>query len=127
MRRRDIYLILILLIFILGFSAYHYIFSIYEITYKVIPDKLYADDTSSLIIEVVPVNSFGFKAPFRNPYAEFTFSEGRDLIEIIFQDNAQGILKLRAKGKSGKVSVTIKSKFSLLPSTIEIVIEPNIA
>jgi hypothetical protein len=126
MRRSKIYLIFILLIFIMGFSSYHYIFSIYEVTYNIIPDKLYADNSSTLVIETVPLNSFGWKAPFRKSYAEFTFNEGKDLVEVIFQDNANGILKLRAKEKSGKVSVTIKAKYSLLPSTIEIIIEPNV-
>lgn len=126
MRRSEIYLILALILFIVGFSSYHYIFSIYEVTYKVTPDKLYADNTSSLIIEAVPINSLGWKAPFRKTFAEFTFNEGKDLVEVIFQDNTNGVLKIRAKEKSGKVSVTIKSKYSLLPSTIEIIIEPNI-
>jgi hypothetical protein len=126
MRRSEIYLIFVLIVFIAGFSAYHYIFSIYEVTYKVTPDKLYADNNSTLIIEAVPVNALGWKAPFRKSYSEFTISEGKDLVEIIFSNNNSGILKLRAKEKSGKVSVTIKTKYSLLPSTIEIVIEPNV-
>ena len=126
MGRSEIYLILILIVFIVGFSSYHYIFSIYEITYKVTPDKLYADNNSTLIIEAIPINSLGWKAPFRKTYSEFTFNEGKDLVEIIFQDNNNGILKLRAKEKSGKVSMTIKTKYSLLPSTLEIVIEPNV-
>jgi hypothetical protein len=126
MRRSEIYLILVLIVFIAGFSSYHYIFSIYEVTYKITPDKLYADNNSTLIIEAVPINSLGWKAPFRKTYSEFTFNEGKDLVEIIFQDNNNGILKLRAKEKSGKVSMTIKTKYSLLPSTLEIVIEPNV-
>jgi hypothetical protein len=126
MGRSEIYLILILIVFIVGFSSYHYIFSIYEITYKVTPDKLYADNNSTLIIEVVPINSFGWKAPFRKTFSEFTINEGKDLVEVIFQDNSNGILRIRAKEKPGKVSITIKSNYSLLPSTIEIIIEPNI-
>ena len=126
MRRREIYLIFILLIFIAGLASYHYLFSIYEVTYKITPDKLYADNTSTLVIEAVPINSFGWKAPFRKPHTEFTFNEGKDLIEVVFRDNDNGTLKLRAKGKPGKISVTIKTKYSLLPSTIEIIIEPNV-
>jgi hypothetical protein len=87
---------------------------------------LYADNTSSLIIEVLPINSLGWRAPFRKTYAEFTINEGKELIEIVFLDSSHGILKLKAKEKSGKVSVRCKSKYSLLPSTIEIIIEPNI-
>jgi hypothetical protein len=126
MGRSEIYLILILIVFVAGFSTYHYILSVYEVTYKVTPDKLYADNNSTLIIEAVPINSFGWKAPFRKTFSEFTFNEGKDLVEVIFKDNSNGILKLRAKEKPGKVSITIKSNYSLLPSTIEIIIEPNI-
>jgi hypothetical protein len=126
MGRSEIYLILILIVFVAGFSSYHYIFSIYEVTYKITPDKLYADNNSALIIEVVPINSFGWKAPFRKTFSEFTINEGKDLVEVIFQDNSNGILRIRAKEKPGKVSITIKSNYSLLPSTIEIIIEPNI-
>ena len=126
MRGIEIYLIFALLLLIVGFSSYYYIFSIYEVTYKITPDKLYADNTSILIIEVVPINSLGWRAPFRKPDTEFTFNEGKELIEVVFLDNPNGILKLRAKEKSGKVSVTIKSKYSLLPSTIGIIIEPSI-
>ena len=126
MRGIEIYLIFALLLLIVGFSSYYYIFSIYEVTYKITPDKLYADNTSILIIEVVPINSFGWRAPFRKPDTEFTFNEGKELIEVVFLDNPNGILKLRAKEKSGKVSVIIKSKYSLLPSTIEVIIEPGI-
>jgi hypothetical protein len=126
MRGSEIYLIIVLIFLIAGFSSYYYIFSIYEVTYIITPDKLYADNTSTLIIEVVPINSFGWRAPFRKPYAVFTFYEGKELVEVLFLDNPNGVLKLRAKEKSGKVSVTIKSKYSLLPSTIEITIGPNI-
>jgi hypothetical protein len=126
MRRIEIYLIFVIIIFIIGFSIFHYIFSIYEVTYKITPDKLYADNSSTLVIESVPINSFGWKAPFRKSHAEFTFNEGKDLIVIISFDKNNGILKLMAKDKPGKVSISVKSIYSLLPSTIEIIIEPNI-
>src|ERR1035437_7918695 len=119
MGRSEIYLILILIVFVAGFSSYHYIFSIYEVTYKITPDILYADNNSTLIIEVVPINSFGWKAPFRKTFSEFTINEGKDLVEVIFQDNSNGILRIRAKEKPGKVSITIKSNYSLLPSRSE--------
>jgi hypothetical protein len=126
MRRIEIYLILVISFCIIGFGVYHYIFSIYEVVYKVAPAKLYADNSSTLVIEAVPINSFGWKAPFRKSYAEFTVNDGRELIDILSIDNDIGILKLKAKEKPGKVSITIKSRYSLLPSTIEIIIEPNI-
>jgi hypothetical protein len=126
MRRLDIYLIFLIILFIIGFSVYHYIFSIYEVIYKITPDKLYADNSSTIVIEAIPLNSFGWKAPFRKSPSAFTLNEGKDLIDILSLDNHSGVLKLKAKDKSGKVSITIKSIYSLLPSTIEIIIEPNI-
>jgi hypothetical protein len=126
MRRFNIYLILIIVILIAAFAAFHYIFSIYEVIYKITPDKLYADNSSTIVIEAIPVNSLGWKAPFRKSYSSFTIIEGNDLVQIISLNNEQGILKLKARDKAGKVSVTIISKYSLLPSTIEIIIEPNL-
>ena len=125
LRRSKIYLTFVLLILIAGFSLCHYLFSIYEVTYKITPDKLYADNTSTLVIEVIPLNSFGWRAPFRKAPAEFMINEGQNLVEIISNNQSIGVLKLKAKEKSGKISVTIKSKYSLFPSTIEIFIEPN--
>jgi hypothetical protein len=121
-----IILLIVILILIAAFSAYQYIFSIYEVTFKITPDKLYADNSSTIVIEVLPINALGWKAPFRKPQSEFIISEGQDLITVIYRDNENGILKLKAKGKSGKVSITIKSEYSLFPSTVDIIIEPNI-
>jgi hypothetical protein len=126
MRRNQIYLIFVLLIFITGFAIFHYVFSIYEVFYKVTPDRLYADNSSVLTIESKPINSFGWRAPFRNSPTKFIFTEGEELVDIISIDEENGILQIRAKCKAGKVSVLLKSKHSLLPSTIEIIIEPNV-
>jgi len=127
MRSGKIYFIIILLMFIAGFFFYQYVFSIYEVTYKIVPERLYADNKSNLIIEAVPLNSFGLRAPFRNSPSEFTISEGAELVEIVFIDKDKGIMKIKAKNNPGKVSITIKPKFSLFPSTIEIIIEANFA
>jgi len=127
MRSGKIYLIILLLTCIAGFFLYEYIFNIYEVTYNIQPERLYADNKSSLIIEAVPLNSFGWRAPFRNSPSEFTIIEGADLIEIVFVDSVKGIIKIKAKDKSGKVSITIKPKFSMFPSTIEIIIEADYA
>ena len=126
MRRANIYLILIIVILIAAFAAFHYIFSIYEVIYKITPDKLYADNSSTIVIEAVPLNSLGWKAPFRKSFSDFTINEGFELIEILSINKENGVIKLKAKDKAGKVSITIKSKYSLLPSTIEIIIEPNV-
>jgi len=125
MRSGNIFLIIALLILISGFLLYQYVFSIYEVTFNLRPNRLFADNKSNLVIEAIPLNSFGWRAPFRNSPSEFTIIEGADLIEVVFIDAVKGTIKIKAKDKPGKVAITIKPKFSLFPSTIEIIIEPN--
>ena len=127
MRSGKIYFIILLLVLIAGFFSYQYIFNIYEVTYRIRPERLFADNKSELIIDIVPLNSFGWRAPFRNSPFEFTITEGVELVEIVFIDKVKGIIKIKAKENPGKISITIKPKYSLFPSTIEIIIEPNIA
>src|ERR1035441_5518272 len=106
MERSEIYLILILIVFIAIFSSYHYIFNIYEVTFKVTPDKLYADNNSTIIIEAVPINSLGWRTPYRKTYSEFTFNEGKDLIEVIFQDNSKGIDRKSTRLNSSHLGIS---------------------
>jgi hypothetical protein len=127
MRSNKIYFVIILLVLIAGLFSYQYIFNIYEVTYRIRPERLFADNKSEIIIEVVPVNSLGWQAPLRNSPAEFTITEGAELVEIVFIDKVKGIIKIKAKENPGKVSITIKPKYSLFPSTIEIIIDRNIA
>lgn len=127
MRRTTIYLIAGSLIVLAVILSYLYIFNIYEITYSVNPSSLYSDNESTVIIAADPINALGCKIPFRNTYAEFTIKEGKDLIDILSEDNKRGILKLKAKNKNGTVVVHIKSKYAILPSEVVIHIYPNAA
>ena len=116
-----------MLILIAGFFSYGYLFNIYEVSFRINPERLYADNRSISTIEAVPINSLGIRAPFRKSPIEFTITEGAELIKINFIDKVKGIIQIRAKDKPGKVSITIKPKYSIFPSTIEIIIEPNLA
>ena len=127
MRRNIIYIIIGAVIILTAIFFYLYVFNIYEITYSVNPSSLYSDNESIVIISAEPVNAFGWKIPFRNSYAEFNIKEGKDLVDVLLEDNRKGILKLKAKNKTGTVVVLIKSKYALLPSSIEIQIYPNAA
>jgi hypothetical protein len=113
-------LIIILLIF-------HYVFNIYETTIETKPANLFADKQSEVTISIVPVNAFGFQVPFRKITAGFEITEGKDLVDIIKEDDKNGSLILRAKERTGKVVIFIRSKYSLLPSLVEIFIYPNTA
>ncbi len=89
------------------------------------PEALYADNQSEVVISVVPLNSFGWRALFRTASAEFVIKEGLPLVEIIKIDKVNGRLILKAKSEKGKVVIEIKSPFSLLPTIIEIPVYPN--
>lgn len=112
---------------ILAFVLWQYLFSIYEVTFRVFPTELSADFNSTVEIDAIPVNAFGFKAPLRNSPSEFEIIEGVQLVEVIKKDGDKGELILRAKGEPGKVVVKIRTKYSLWPALIEVPIRPNTA
>jgi hypothetical protein len=126
MRRYQIYLIILLLLAIAALLSFQYLFSIYEVDIRVTPPELYADNKSECIIEAVPLNSFGMKVPFRNSSAGIEIREGTDLVEIIEINEQKGFIRIRAGHKPGTVVIFIKPEKSLLPSPVEIRINPNI-
>jgi hypothetical protein len=125
MKNSEIKLILILLILITLFSIYYFIFNIFETTVQVEPKDIFADNHSIVNISVVPVNALGREVPLRTVPAAFEFSEGKDLVDVIKEDINNGKLILRAKDRAGTVIIFVKSKYSLLPSLVEIHIYPN--
>lgn len=82
--------------------------------------SLYANNTSTITISAVPSNAFGWKVPFRNSYTRFEITKNKNLVEIIFENNKKGILKLKAKNQTGQIIIHAKSKYSILPSSFEI-------
>jgi hypothetical protein len=124
-RRINIYTAFIIFFLIIGFLFYQYLINIYEVTVLVEPEALYADNQSTVIVSVIPLNSFGWKALFRTVTAEFEIEEGNTLVETIKADTKNGKLFLRAKYETGKVTIKIKSEYSLLPTTVEIPVYPN--
>ena len=120
-------LVIIILIAIIGLASYSYIFKIYETKVETSAQSLFADNNSTVIISVVPVNSFGCKAPLRKSNAAFEIREGKELVDIVSEDDSSGTLILHAKYKTGKVIVYVKPELALLPTLVEINIYPNLA
>jgi hypothetical protein len=116
----SLFILIILLI-------YHYIFNIYETTIETVPENLFACSRSAVNISINPINALGFKIPFRKISGSFKIIEGRDLVEIVKEDDKEGRLSLRAKCRTGKIVIYVKSKFSFLPSLVEINIISNAA
>ena len=127
MEKKKIYLIASILLVLIFLFGKLYLFNIYEVVFEVHPKKLYADSQSTLEIKSIPLNAFGFKAPFRDSPTEFEIREGEELIYIVKTDSVGGSLIIKAKDKPGKVVIYVKSKFSLLPTVIEVEIEANVA
>lgn len=80
------------------------------------PENLFAETTSKIKIEVVPVNSFGWKIPFRKSRSEFMIIEGGSLVEILETNSENGFIILRSKGIPGVVEISIKSQYSPFPT-----------
>jgi hypothetical protein len=127
MEKKEILFLIIIVALVAVFAAYNYIFSIYEINYKTSSHELYADNQSTVTIDVFPVNALGFRAPFRKSKVKFQIAEGKDLVDIIKLDESKGIIILRAKHLTGMVVVNFKSVYSLFPSSVEIHIVLNTA
>ena len=127
MSKVEIYFTVIVLMSLFALLAHQYIFSIYEVEYKISSRVLYLNSDSKIVLEAIPVNSFGFRAPFRNSYTKFSIIQGKDLIEIEENNYEKGILIIKAKAEPGTVVIRVKSKFSLLPTEFEIKIVPNLA
>ena len=127
MRRKNIYLVLFLILAITSLWLYMYVFNIYEVNVSVNPGELFADGSSTVKIEAVPLNSFGRRAPCRSVPAKFEITGGKDLVSVISKDEENGIMILKAKFSTGKVEVLIKPEKSLLPSLVEIPVNPNFA
>jgi len=119
--------IIISLLLIIILPAFYYVFNIYETDIETSKDNLFADSRSVVSICVYPVNALGFRVPLRKINASFEIEEGKGLVEIIKENDNEGMIVLRAKNLTGKVVVYVKTKYSLLPSMIEINIYPNTA
>jgi hypothetical protein len=113
----------VVIIILLGFQ---YLISIYEVDISVEPAVLYADNISECTIKTTPLNSLGWSVPFRKAPAQIEVREGKDLVEIIELDETRGIIKIRAKETTGTVVIYIKPEKALLPSSVEIIILPNL-
>ncbi|HRN27583.1 MAG: hypothetical protein KBE38_01445 [Ignavibacterium sp.] len=120
MRKKIILIYLSITVFILLLGGYFFLYNIYGSEVRRSPQNLYADISSEMTIEVIPINALGKKAWFRKSSADFDIVDGIYLIEITEYNKEFGFIKIRSKGKVGLVGIKIKSQHSLLPEYIEI-------
>jgi hypothetical protein len=85
---------------------------------------LYPDGTSTITINVLPMNRFGVRVPFRNVIMRFDIIEGEDKIQVINKELSR--LTLRARYETGDVIIRIENQYTVLPIRIEIhIIKPT--
>jgi hypothetical protein len=126
MRRGQIYFIAAVAVVIIILLGFQYLISIYEVDITAEPAVLYADNVSECTIRTIPLNSLGWPVPFRKAPAQIEIREGEDLIEVVEIDEFRGIIKIRAKERTGTVVIYIKPEKALLPSSIEVRILPDV-
>jgi hypothetical protein len=96
------------------FAAF-YIFNIYEVKYSV-SNKTLTKENPESIIEAIPLNSFGDRAPFRKAPFTIKIISGDSLIEISDGENvSQKKIRIKTDSISGEVELDLKSKFDLFP------------
>ncbi|QQS37491.1 MAG: hypothetical protein IPM56_05920 [Ignavibacteriales bacterium] len=125
MRKTIIYILVPVLILLTVFVMM-YVTNIYEVEIRVTPEQLFADNSSTVLIEVYPINGFGMKAPFRKINATFEITSGKELVDIVDMKSESGMLKLKAKDTPGMVVVLIKPEKALLPSEVRVPVQPNL-
>jgi len=122
MKVLSIYLLIFFILLLL--AGYYFLYNIYGVEIKKSANNLYADFDSEITIKIYPINALGKKAWFRKTTASFEIVEGSDLISVIENNSDEGIIRIRANGKTGLVGIKIKSVHSLFPEYIEFEILP---
>lgn len=86
---------------ILLFLSWMYLLNIYEVRIKLVDNE----GSRYHKIEIVPLNSFGFKALFREVDYEVTIEEGDDNIKEMIREENQILLLLTDEERKVKLSV----------------------
>jgi len=126
-RRPEVWFIAIVVAALVLFFLFGYLLNIYEADISVSKRSLFADRQSESVIEVIPLNSFGSRTPFRSLNAQFEIKEGAELIEVTELNEEKGYLRLRSKSGTGRVVIRVSPGMAILPSEVVIFIYPNAA
>lgn len=111
----------IITVFVLaGFFFWLFLFNIYEVNVLVSPEYLTNKKKSKTEINVIPLNSFGNKAVFREVKAKFYIAEGEDIIENFNVNIDSNCLSIEPNGKLGKIAVIVEAEYGLFPTRVEI-------
>lgn len=114
-----LYIILIISVSIL-FFVWLYLINIYEVKVETSVESILIPDNNSIYVSVIPLNSFGHRALFRNIKASFIVEEGKELIEKIIVNEDSNQIHIETKSLPGKIELLIKTEKGLFPTQIQI-------
>ncbi|NOX66860.1 MAG: hypothetical protein GXO85_13970 [Chlorobi bacterium] len=120
-------LLTIIAIILLSLFAWLYLFNIYEVKVVVSPEYILAGNTSEVTVNVIPVNSFGSKAPLRSVKAKFQIERGAEIIKDFTINSDSNLVTIKPNGKTGMIVLLIEADFGLFPTRIEIPVVENIS
>ena len=118
-------LLVITLLLSLVLFLWLYLFNIYEVKVIASPEYVLIGDKSKIEINVIPLNSFGRKAAFREVKAKFAIEEGEDIIESFIVNSDSNKVFIEPNGKLGSIVVLVEADYGLFPTRVEIPIVVN--
>jgi hypothetical protein len=105
---------------IISFLIFNYYFSIYEVTFGKVPEKVKIGD--SVTISLTPINGAGTKVPFRTSPFEIKFIEGESTVKIIDDKSTEGEFIFKTTSP-GNIKLLVTPKHALKPTIFEIIVE----
>lgn len=123
--KKYIYLILILLS-VIGFLKI-FLFTPTNFTAFVDNDILFNDNNSYSLIKLIPYSRLGVKVPLLNFSSDIKIIEGRELVDIIYQNNEKSEIRIKSKLLPGKVKIIFNNERLDFPVEIKLIISENYA
>jgi hypothetical protein len=105
---------------IISFLIFNYYFSIYEVTFGKVPEKVKIGD--SVTISLTPINGAGTIVPFRTSPFEIKFIEGESIIKVVDDKSAEGEFIFKTTSP-GNIKLLVTPKHALKPTIFEIIVE----
>lgn len=102
---------------IISFLIFNYYFSIYEVTFEKVSEKVKIGD--SVTISLTPINGAGTKVPFRTSPFEIKFIEGESAVEIVSDKSTDGEFVFKVTSP-GNIKLLVTPKHALKPTIFEI-------
>jgi len=82
------------------------------------PERIFVNQSSSVVVKVVPLNRLGLRVPFRHLKGRFIIREGEDMLEVTATTSDQ--MTFRTRGSPGKIVIYYYT--DIIPFPIEIIL-----